>query len=869
MEKYQFPKIKDEISFEEFSRDFFKLLYPYINFQLYGKKGQSQFGIDGCSTEKHIYFQSKHKSKDTIKDKDIVGELNSELKKAKPKIKELSKDKTSKYLYITTHKQSTIIQDEAKKISTKEITVEYWGWETIESSLNDLYKKENIDFFFKYYPDIAKNLNDNVIPKQLSIKSAEELEHFVGRKAELNLITKELDKNKAILVHGIGGIGKSSIANYYLFTNKEAYDYYGLFEGMSEFISDLKFTLNLKSELESDILKEAVVKLRNLKGTKLLIIDNISDIDNYTNIINILLSLKDYGFTIIFTSRETSDYIKCFELDVMDDMDAKKLFNSIYEVENSLLEEILGYLDYHTFFIEKTAKTLKAKDSLTPEKIKEYFENGEFSKIKTSRKDSFKKYLDELFSIDALDDEEILILKQITIFPSAFISFEDLRLILQKKDESEFEDILNYLTEKGWLTKYNDGNRNGYKLHQINKEYLFVSHKPDFEDLKIPIKFYNIILDQSADLEVSLYHKNRLIYFESLYKSLKDLNIQTGEVFVLLYRISNVYLHLGKINFSLEISHTALKISNNIENLHKMYLAQLYNTLAQIYMRISDRKNTLKYMEESVLIFEKYLTDHSSELAIQYSNLAHAYKTFGQIDKSLKYFDKAIDLLKSKEDDYEVSSIYKGIAEVYQIKRDYPNGLKFFQKALNLRKKTLKDDNPLIGQSYNDLGFMYVNMDQRDKALPLYIEAIKRYEETLGENHIDTANIYNNLGELYRYTMQHDKALPYIKKAMIIREKELGFHALDTAMSYNTLGVYFADIKQYNDSIVYLNKALNILNSKLEPTHDYIIQTKYNIDYTYSLMNRKFGTSIDKKIGRNSPCPCGSEKKYKRCCGTT
>ncbi|MCZ0701627.1 uncharacterized protein YecA (UPF0149 family) [Natronobacillus azotifigens] len=25
--------------------------------------------------------------------------------------------------------------------------------------------------------------------------------------------------------------------------------------------------------------------------------------------------------------------------------------------------------------------------------------------------------------------------------------------------------------------------------------------------------------------------------------------------------------------------------------------------------------------------------------------------------------------------------------------------------------------------------------------------------------------------------------------------------------------------------------------------------------------------NIQKKIGRNHPCPCGSEKKYKRCCG--
>ncbi len=27
------------------------------------------------------------------------------------------------------------------------------------------------------------------------------------------------------------------------------------------------------------------------------------------------------------------------------------------------------------------------------------------------------------------------------------------------------------------------------------------------------------------------------------------------------------------------------------------------------------------------------------------------------------------------------------------------------------------------------------------------------------------------------------------------------------------------------------------------------------------------GKSIDKKISRNEPCPCGSGKKYKRCCG--
>ena len=29
----------------------------------------------------------------------------------------------------------------------------------------------------------------------------------------------------------------------------------------------------------------------------------------------------------------------------------------------------------------------------------------------------------------------------------------------------------------------------------------------------------------------------------------------------------------------------------------------------------------------------------------------------------------------------------------------------------------------------------------------------------------------------------------------------------------------------------------------------------------------RVATSPTKKVGRNEPCPCGSDKKYKKCCG--
>ena len=33
------------------------------------------------------------------------------------------------------------------------------------------------------------------------------------------------------------------------------------------------------------------------------------------------------------------------------------------------------------------------------------------------------------------------------------------------------------------------------------------------------------------------------------------------------------------------------------------------------------------------------------------------------------------------------------------------------------------------------------------------------------------------------------------------------------------------------------------------------------------LLNPEQPVTVEKKIGRNEPCPCGSGKKYKKCCG--
>ncbi len=41
----------------------------------------------------------------------------------------------------------------------------------------------------------------------------------------------------------------------------------------------------------------------------------------------------------------------------------------------------------------------------------------------------------------------------------------------------------------------------------------------------------------------------------------------------------------------------------------------------------------------------------------------------------------------------------------------------------------------------------------------------------------------------------------------------------------------------------------------------------YNTQAKESQLNEEFVNDVIQKVGRNEPCPCGSGKKYKHCCG--
>jgi len=128
---YQLPPLLDDQDFERLVRDISRRVFNDPGIERFGRKGQAQSGIDGFSpSDSTITFQCKLKDTRYEKDSVIRTELMKELEEELSKTSGLSQPLT-RFIFASTFKNDTHLQQKASSLSSDSLTVEYWGWDTI------------------------------------------------------------------------------------------------------------------------------------------------------------------------------------------------------------------------------------------------------------------------------------------------------------------------------------------------------------------------------------------------------------------------------------------------------------------------------------------------------------------------------------------------------------------------------------------------------------------------------------------------------------------------------------------------------------------------------------------------------------------
>ncbi|KAB2859044.1 MAG: hypothetical protein F9K09_03825 [Flavobacteriales bacterium] len=152
------PPWNDDVKFETFITSYFNDLENTLSYDRFGRLGQKQFGLDIYSIEKKTVIQCKLKLIRGGNDERIRKELIDELDKDFNSFlayNESNKLGYNKFIFASTFYSDTHIATECSKRSNDTITVEYWGWEKIQSNLPEkvfkTYYSEFLGFLEEFY----------------------------------------------------------------------------------------------------------------------------------------------------------------------------------------------------------------------------------------------------------------------------------------------------------------------------------------------------------------------------------------------------------------------------------------------------------------------------------------------------------------------------------------------------------------------------------------------------------------------------------------------------------------------------------------------------------------------------------------------
>lgn len=140
-------------------------------------------------------------------------------------------------------------------------------------------------------------------------------------------------------------------------------------------------------------------------------------------------------------------------------------------------------------------------------------------------------------------------------------------------------------------------------------------------------------------------------------------------------------------------------------------------------------------------------------------------------------------------------------------------------------------------------------------------EVVRQYEEKVKlaeDNGIDFRATERNvlLNQVDRHWMQHIDQMDALRKGIGLR----GYGQRDPVVEYRREGFVLFD-----EMVEAIQRDATTILAKIDM--DAVIERKNAYDRQREMIRNFTPASAKKTVGRNDPCPCGSGKKYKNCCG--
>jgi tetratricopeptide (TPR) repeat protein len=283
-------------------------------------------------------------------------------------------------------------------------------------------------------------------------------------------------------------------------------------------------------------------------------------------------------------------------------------------------------------------------------------------------------------------------------------------------------------------------------------------------------------------------------------------------------------------------------IEENPEKAHQNYQAALALTKeagelyhqAEILVEIGQLMNSQQKYEEAETSFieARRIFDENNyreKEALVVGHLGGLKRNQKKNEEALKYYQEGLAISKELNQNRGIAHFTANIGVIYYDKKDNQEALKHYNEALELYRE-IKDPEG-TANTLSNMATVYYYQGDMDHAANKYEEALTIFRNI--RNTLGVANLSRNVSYVYLKQERYDLAVNALQETIRIFER-VGLHQEAQALKNEVEKIE----KQAEESLNKLRKEIRLKADKKK-----------------------------KKVGRNDPCPCGSGKKYKWCCG--
>jgi CHAT domain-containing protein/Tfp pilus assembly protein PilF len=233
-------------------------------------------------------------------------------------------------------------------------------------------------------------------------------------------------------------------------------------------------------------------------------------------------------------------------------------------------------------------------------------------------------------------------------------------------------------------------------------------------------------------------------------------------------------------------------------------------------------------LEDAENILKNLVSENTRPLflqAVTKTNLGLLYLHQGRNDLALEALQQALEYFEkeNKAGSLEAAQAITCLGLVYNSTGKNAQAEEQLRMALTIRQGLLKPDHELIAASYNDLGLVYLGVDN-DKALDYYEKAVAIYERLHGSEHPKIAIANTNIGFVYRDLALYGDAVNNFETALKIWEKVYAQPHPARAFVLFNLGETYMKMGDHKAARAYYDRSLALYKSSYGEKHPDISQ---------------------------------------------